>query len=299
MTVACVVPRPGPAATLPRMSNAGRVALAASMTILAAACGDSPRDRVGDGGGGGGDAGGGGGDAGGGGDGPRSDGEAYVFAHSSSALYRIDPDTLNITLVGEFDWPSFSDEMTDLAIDGDGRMIGISFGAVYEVDPVTARATLLSSSLPGEYNGLSFVPAEALGQTGPDVLVGLESTSGAVSRIDPLTGDTTVVGDMGGSFESSGDLVSVVGFGTVATAEGGGNDTLVRLAPSTFLASALGGTGFGDLWGLGYWKNRVFAFSEAGQFVVVDVTTGAGTLVGSGSVRWWGAAVTTRAPVVE
>src|SRR6185436_536548 len=81
----------------------------------------------------------------------------YVFAHTATELYKVDPDTLQITRVGPFQWVGAADQMTDLAIDKTGRMIGVSFSSVYQVDPRSARTTLLSSGLQGSFNGLSFV----------------------------------------------------------------------------------------------------------------------------------------------
>src|SRR5690242_19919341 len=98
----------------------------------------------------------GGGTTGGGGDG----GMAAVYAHSDSELYSIDPDTLKVTLVGPFQWPDLSDQMTDIAIDKNGLMIGISYDKVYSVDVMTAKCTYLAP-LDRSFNGLSFVPATA------------------------------------------------------------------------------------------------------------------------------------------
>ena len=65
-------------------------------------------------------------------------------------------------------------------------------------------------------------------------------------------------------------------------------------------AVAIGGnTGFDRLWGVGYWGTRVFGFSERGDLTVIDRATGAGTLVAGGGETWWGAAVTTAAPIVD
>src|SRR5262245_1816153 len=126
------------------------------LVVAALACGPSHRPNNGDDGGD---------------DGPTPDADpngpdgtqqqqTFVYAHTSSTLYKVDPDTLQVTPIGAFQWPNGgSDQMTDLAIDKTGRMIGISFGAVYLVDATTAAATLLSTGLTGDFNGLSFVPA--------------------------------------------------------------------------------------------------------------------------------------------
>jgi hypothetical protein len=179
-------------------------------------------------------------------------------------------------------------------------MIGISFDSVYRVDPTTAHATRLTNGLTGTFNGLSFVPATMVGQTGDDVLVASRADDGAIFKVDPMTGTTTQIGNMG-SYTSSGDIVAVAGFGTMLTAGNGlSNDQLVTLAPSTFSASPIGSSiGYASIWGVAFWKNKIFGFTNGGDFILIDPTTGAGTLVQSGGPQWWGAAVTTIAPVLQ
>jgi len=235
-------------------------------------------------------------------DAPAVEGEPAVYANTASALFKVDPDTLAITRIGNFQWSSGSDQMTDIAIDSSGMMIGISFTSVYRVDPLTAQATLLTSGLDGEFNGLSFVPGdEALGNPeAADVLVATRNLDGQVFSVDPTTGHTTAIGNMSGGFSSSGDLVSVRGFGTAATTNGAPLDRLVRLAPVSFVAQAIGtDTGYGDIWGVAFWKDKIYGFTEGGAFVLIDPTTGAAQFVTNNGEAWWGAAVTTRAPVIE
>jgi hypothetical protein len=271
--------------------------LVSILLVLAAACGPGGRD----------------GELGGGGDGDDSDGtgsgagsndtgeQVFVYAHSASELYRVDPTTLAIQKVGDFDWGSVgNDQMTDLAIDKTGQMIGVSFTRVYRVDPTTAATTLLSNSLSGTFNGLSFVPASQIGSTGDDVLVGTRASDGSVFRIDPATGSATTIGNMG-SYQSSGDLVAVDGFGTMQTVTGGSGDRLARLAETTFAATPIGnGTGIGQIWGVAFWKSKIYGFTNGGQFVMIDPATGQATMVSQQQgVAWWGAAVTTLAPVLQ
>lgn len=274
-------------------------ALASLLVVAAWACGPGQRPT-----GGGGDDGGDDSttpDASGGGGGGGSTEMAFVYAHTASTLYKVDPDTLQIMLIGEFKWPAEigTDQMTDLAIDKTGRMVGLSFGGVYLVDPATAATTFLSTLGGGDFNGLSFVPADMVGQTGDDVLIGTRNTDGLVFKIDPQTGASDQVGNMGNLFQSSGDLVAVAGFGTVQTTLGAPWDVLSKLAPLTFRATAApASTGFGQIWGVAFWKGLVFGFTREGQFVTINPTTGAATLVRSGGPEWWGAAVTTTAPVI-
>jgi hypothetical protein len=263
------------------------------LAVLVCACGPASRDT------GGADASSGGLDGAGSGSGSGDGGTVYVYAHTATALFRVDPDTLAITQIGPFVWPSGTDTMTDIAIDKTGQMIGVSFTSVYRVDPTNAQTTLLTSSLAGSFNGLSFVPATQLGQTGDDVLVGTRNTDGMVFRVDPMSGATTPVGNMG-AFTSSGDLVAVEGFGTVQTVTGTTNDRLARLAPQTFAATPIGtDTGFGQIWGVAFWKNKIYGFTNGGAFILIDPTTGVATLVSNTGMSWYGAAVTTLAPVIQ
>ena len=145
-------------------------------------------------------------------------------------------------------------------------------------------------------------PLEAveLGATGDDVLVGTREIDGHVFRIDPSTGAATQIGDMGGAFSSSGDIVTVDGFGTVQTVPGANGDQLARLADGTFAATGVGtGTGYTQIWGLAFWKNTIYGFTSTGDFLLIDPTSGVAQLVSTSAQAWWGAAVTTVAPVIE
>jgi hypothetical protein len=276
---------------VPRMKRAGLL-----IVIFFVACGPSTRDGNGDGADGGvtPDTGSGGGGGGGGGE------DVFVYAHTASTLYKINPDTLQVQMIGNFNWGSVgTDQMTDIAIDKNGQMIGVSFTRVYRVDPSNAAATLLSPALARAFNGLSFVPADQLGLTGDDVLIGTQNSDGKVFRIDPMSGMAAEVGNMGAAFKSSGDLCGIAGFGTVQTVVNGTNDQLARLAKNTFAASPIGGgTGFYKIWGVAYFKDKIYGFTEGGAFVLIDPNTGAGTMVSNTGIPWWGAAVTTIAPVI-
>ena len=271
------------------MRNLGVIAF-----IVFAACGPAGRD-------GGDDTGGGGVDAGGDGSGSGSGDVSvtFVYAHTASALYKVDPDTLAITKIANFAWSNGGDSMTDIAINKTGLMIGVSMTAVYRIDVTNAVATRIATGLSGGFNGLSFIPADMVGQTGDDILVGTRSADGVVTKIDPMTGQQSSIGNMG-SFASSGDLVAVKNFGTVQTADNGSSsDRLVRLAPQTFAGTAVGSNiGYSDIYGVAYWKDKIFGFTSSGQFVTIDPTSGVGTLVQSNGPAWWGAAVTTSAPVI-
>jgi hypothetical protein len=220
--------------------------------------------------------------------------QTSVYAHSSAKLYRIDPVKLTVTLVGPFGWPGNPDAMTDLAIDRSGRVIGISFDHVYAVDPKTAKCTHLAK-LTQDFNGLSFITNPG----GGNERLLATAADGTVFEIDPQNGHSKKVGSYGANLTSSGDLVSVKGIGTVATVKKDalGGDWLARVNPATGHATLIGPTGYTNIWGLGFWKDKVYGFTESSMFVLIDVKTGGAKLVSSGGGPWWGAAVTTSAPV--
>ena len=229
-------------------------------------------------------------------------GEPVVYAHSSSRLYRIDPTTLALTLIGVFQWSPIPDVMTDIAVDRKGKMTGISFSKVYSVDTKTAACTYLATLDTlgsGSFNGLSYISVQ--GVDTKEVLMA-SNEGGDLFEVDPATGKSKKAGSYGGGYGSSGDLVSVQGFGTLATVKTIGSsstDWLARLDPATGQATLIGDTGFKNIWGLGFWKNKVYGFSDDTQFILIDPKTGKGTLVSTSATRWWGAGVTTSAPVIK
>jgi hypothetical protein len=237
---------------------------------------------------------------------PLPDGDepfmGWVYSHSSNELFRVDPHTLEVTSVGLFGWPAGMENelMTDLAVDKEGHLTGVSFGAVYAVDADTAACTYLST-LSRTFNGLSYVPASELGARGDDILVGT-TLDGSIWRVDPITGGSEEIGNFGGGYISSGDIVSVDGFGTVATVNLNNEEAIDLLARVDLLhggtATIIGSTNMYDLWGVGFWGGKVYGFAATNEFVELDTTTGAATLIHDGTVNWWGAAVTTIAPTV-
>src|SRR5262245_45733579 len=52
-------------------------------------------------------------------------GDDAVWAHTSGQLYRIDPVSLQVTSVGPIGFPGGFDQLTDLAMDRFGGMVGI------------------------------------------------------------------------------------------------------------------------------------------------------------------------------
>lgn len=226
-----------------------------------------------------------------------------VYAHTSDTLYAVDPRSFAVTRIGDFRWPSDgrSHEMTDLAINATGDAWGITFTALYRVDLTTAQCTYVAPFNGSNFNGLSFIPGGEL-EAG-EVLVGADRTGG-YHRVDTATGAIRRLGAYGGGLGSSGDIVSVASGGTFATIVdldvGFGEEPveyLARIDPTNGHAVRIGRTGVTDTWGVGYWRSIVFGFTSGGDVVTFDIATGRATVVAHSNVAWWGAAVTTIAPV--
>jgi hypothetical protein len=233
---------------------------------------------------------------GGGGAPPQIPGE--VFGHSWDTLYKLEPYSKQVTVIGPFKGCS---NIIDLAIDKDSKIIGTTYGGLYWIDKTNAQCTLISN---GTYpNSLSFVPAGTLDPNN-EVLVGYQGSD--YIRISTTTGQVTPVGGkIGNGYMSSGDIVSVKGGGTYLTVKGNGcGDCLVEVNPKTGgLIKDWGSTGYGSVFGIAFWAGSVYGFTDYGQ--LFEMTFDNGKLVVSpeipipnapANLSFWGAGSTTIAP---
>jgi hypothetical protein len=229
--------------------------------------------------------------------------EAVIYSHTSTTLFRVNADTLALSTVGDFTWPAgiMNEAITDIAVDETGDLIGVSLTRLYRINPLTAQATLLADLEPGrQFNALSWVPAGVIPGASGETLVGAAG-DGSLWRVSLQTGQAMQIGSFGSGYTSSGDLVSIEGAGTFAAIKDGGKDKLARVDPTTGAATPVGtGIGFPNVYGLGYWKGRLYGFTSWEQIIVIDPTTGKGTLQQMTPGRYWyGAGVTTKAPIIE
>lgn len=247
-------------------------------------------------------------------DGVGSDGNdqmpSRVYAHSGTMLFRIDTTTMASIPVGAFTNLG-TQTMTDIAVDKNERMVGVTLDKIFEINVANGASTFLADFTGSDnLTSLSFVPANPAQPDGPEILVAA-TDSGAVIQID-ITGQTataTVIGDYGQyqgmDIVSSGDIVYVKDFGIVATVDvGTANDYLATINPTTWAASIVGtGTGFDRIFGVAFWAGTIYGFvdggTNVGSIVRIDRQTGAATLLQGGAIRWYGAGVTTVAPLID
>lgn len=246
--------------------------------------------------GGGGAGGAGGDDMGFGGQGGGGPVQGEVFAHSGDTLFKLDPVSKAVTVVGQFSGcPS---AVLDIAIDEDGKMFGTTFGGLFRIDRTTARCSFITS---GSYpNSLSFVPKGTL-DPNVEALVGYDEAT--YMRIDPTTGMQTTIGSLGDGYVSSGDIVSVIGGGTYLTVQGEDcNDCIVQVNPVTgTLLRKIGPLGHSDVFGLAFWGGSAYGFSRSGKLFEINLTNARASVIpmpqAPSGLGFYGAGSTTAAPL--
>jgi len=223
---------------------------------------------------------------------------AAVYAHSANTLYKLDPDSKAVKVIGNFNGCS---GVVDIALDARSNLYASASG-IFLVDKNTAKCTRVGG---GTFagNSLSFVPA---GTIDPAKEALVTYSGGQYMRVDIDKGTTTNLGSLPFGFASSGDIVSVKGGGTYVTVVGNGcGDCLLEVDPKTgSMIKNWGSLGTGRVYGVAYWAGVVYAFNEAGQIWEVNFVSG--KLVTKeipipmrpSGLQFWGAGSTTAAPVV-
>jgi hypothetical protein len=249
-----------------------------------------------------------------------------IYGHTADTLYLYEPESADLKTIGKFSCLLQDEAVVDLAVDRTGTVYattGIGAARFLSVDPITAKCTEIRRATGTDENypnALSFVPAGTLDST-KEALVGYaqigfgDSTS--YVRIDTVTGVQTTIGQLnppaaGAQYESSGDLISLIQdnkrtFLTVkllSDAGVAGTDLLAEVDPKTgTLKKIIGDTKQTNIFGLGYWAGKGYGFSDNGKIAQIDMTTGAASVVKTltspdgGGIPWYGAGVTTEAPV--
>lgn len=225
-----------------------------------------------------------------------------VFGHSADTLYRLDPKSNDVTVVGDF---GGCGPVIDIALDESSNLYATGYDALYTVDKKTAKCTEIGrGTFP---NSLSFVPKGTV-DASEEALVGYENST--YVRIDTKTGKKTTLGSIGGGLISSGDIVSVKGGKTYLTVKGTSqcntNDCLVEVDPkSGAMLTNYGSIGHKNVFGISFWGGKIFGFDETGTLFEV---TFSGSTISTKSIpipskpsnlSFWGAGSSTSAPLVS
>jgi hypothetical protein len=204
------------------------------------------------------------------------------YVQSRTHLYALFGD-LEPVLIGPLD--GCVGDALDIAVDEVGTLFVSAPAGLYRVDPANASCSLISH---GSYpNGLTVISP---GNPHPLELVGVNTTT--YERIDKLSGATSTLGTLGTTeFYSSGDLALHNARMYLAISGGSCFDCLAEIDRQTgALVKNIGPIGFAKVFGLMSYDGFLFGFTNAGQILTIDVTTGAGTLVNEFPIEFWGAA---------
>ena len=238
--------------------------------------------------------------------GPMLD-DVLVYAHSDDTLYSVDPRTNRLTRIGDFTYPRGMTvgNMTDIAVDAEGNITGTTSitggasGYVWRINPRTAACTQVVDLPDGRnFVALTWVPAGTVHPT-EETLVG-GTTDGTLWRIDLANGRASQLFVLprasGQTWQISGDIVSVAGATYITLRRSGMNTDVLGVVD--FDARSLrivntSGVGFGSVYAIGYWRQTLYGFTRAGEFITIDARTGTGRRVSMPAMQFSGAGVTT------
>ncbi|MBL0219185.1 MAG: hypothetical protein IPQ07_35610 [Myxococcales bacterium] len=216
-----------------------------------------------------------------------------LFAASNQMLYRLDLDLHTTTAVGPIAPPSGTPiDVDGLALSGT-TLLGITNGGgqLITIDRQSAAVTSAVTLSPtNTWGGLTVIPAGDLGPA-PVVLAGTPS-DGSLYRIDPVTGAVAMIGSFGGGYQFFSDLAWVHGVGLFATLTGGdcSDVCFARLDPTTGLATAFRRNLGTNLYGMSGYRDKLWAFNNAGPVLSVNQTTGIMAIEFDPVINWTEAA---------
>ena len=209
-------------------------------------------------------------------DGANNEGlECTFYAHTPSALYRIDPFAGTSTLV------TSTPTLWDFDTDTDGTLWGIGPEGLYR----------FASGAWSTVSGLSGVTGSSPNGFAIDSTGRAYATGGSQAyQVNLDTGTVALIGNLGG-FTSSGDCVVDKSDTIYMSASGFGEDDLVRIDGSTGAATRIGPIGFPSVYGLTAAWGFLFGLDASGNIIEINPTTGRGNIVQNfPRLVWYGAA---------
>ncbi len=208
-------------------------------------------------------------------------GSCGFYAHTDDALYFVDPFALTADKIA--DTPTI---ILDIDTHPDGRLFGILADFTLAVfneqtngwDPLPNG---LGANV-GNANGL------AINNDGKLFL----TSSGKLYTADITTGVATEIGAFA-PYISSGDAVVTKGDSLLMTSSHSATDSLIRLNGDTGMGTLRGEIGVDSIWALTSAYGVLYGLTAQGRLVIIDETTGAGTIIHTfDGLSFYGAAST-------
>ena len=204
----------------------------------------------------------------------------YMYAQTSEDLYSVDKDPpYNVSHIGTFP----QDQITDLAVDIDGRMYAVTFDEVFEVDPFTAQLTSVAT----------LADASLFAMTALSDGTMLLGSDDAIYEVDVVTGQVDYYDSLG-NWEFAGDMVGLPDgllYCLVWPSDHWAESTsLVVYDPATGNTTEIGETGHGSMFGVGFADWTMYGFNRDGEILDIDYGTGAASVIATPGHDFWGAA---------
>ena len=188
---------------------------------------------------------------------------AFSFLVTSSGqVGEIDPTT------GIFTEIAVGPALSDIALSNDGDLFGVRDGTAYKIDLNSGAFSEIGNYGSVRIGGLGFSTSNALYGGGSGFNQFDSSTAAGLAGLTSLTS---------GSPEGAGagDVVfDPVNNRFLATTAFGSDLFSIDLAGNT---TRIGDTGFEKLWGLFFYEETLFGYTDDGEQIVIDLETGKGT----------------------
>lgn len=206
-------------------------------------------------------------------------GDAPVYAHTSSDLYKVDIAFDLLERVGTFSLAGATIEhFVDLAIDLEGRMVGGTYDGIYEIGPTNAELRFHCATQAN-------LTAMTFGADGRLYIGG--GSSIAVFDLSTCTSELLLDS---AEYQTSGDLVGSPDGALYWTVQGENGDELVRVDPQTGATEWLRVLAAERLYGVGYDNGDLLGFSSFGKIVSAPLDGEGSTVIAITEQAWWGAA---------
>jgi len=201
-----------------------------------------------------------------------------IYVNTGNELYSFVPDTSALTLIGEFKVGQQKIEnITDIAINHNGQMFGITIDSLYQIIPRTAEMSFIRS-LSKEYMGLTFL--------GDNNLIAAGSSLDIIS----IYNDDVNVIIPEGIFETSGDIVGLPDNLIYWTVRGDNEDQLISVNLSGAIEKWSKVENTSGIYGIGYANDELYGFTKDNTVIIIDPLNANVKDEKELNGSWWGAA---------
>ena len=202
-----------------------------------------------------------------------------MYANTSGSLYRVDPETGEMSFIGDFKEDGVPvDRFEDIAIDLSGHMYGGTGEYMYIINPNTAEVRAICP-LDIDTTALTFTSEGEL-------IIGVDRGLYVFDVMD-CSLDVLISNS---AYETSGDIVGLPDGYLYWSVRGEGTDWLIKVNPRTGYEVEVGSIGESRLYGMGYANEKLYGFSGNGVIVEIDPHTGWSSFMKEvNDLSWWGA----------